>query len=73
MLACLHEFSSPPPLSNACHAGYNLIDLPTHQNQGWESGTFWPLEGFILNFRGKGDLLAVPVCSVRDCNLGQNR
>ena len=70
MLACLHEFSSPPPLSNACHVGYNLIDPPTHQNQGWESGTFWPLEGFILNFR---DLLAVPVYSVRDCNLGQNR
>lgn len=24
MLAWLHEFSSPPPLGNACHAGYNL-------------------------------------------------
>ena len=49
------------------------LEPPSHQNQWWESGTFWLLEGFILYLRGKGDLLAVPVYSVRDCNLGQNR
>ena len=33
--------------------GRNLSS-PQPPNQGWESGTFWPLHGFILDFREKG-------------------
>lgn len=78
MLACLHEFSSPPPLGNACHADYNLkIDRifrtpspPKLMTGKWHILVFGGLHPL---FQEKGDLLAVPVYSVRNCDLGQNR
>lgn len=63
---------------NACNAGYNpkidkIFRSPSPPKSRTENLHILALEGLILYFRGKGELLAVPVYSVRDCDLGQNR
>lgn len=63
---------------NACNAGYNpkidkIFRSPSPPKSRTENLHILALEGLILYFRGKGELLAVPVYSVCDCDLGQNR
>ena len=58
MLACLHEFSSPPALGNACHPGYNLKIDRIFSNPSWPKSRMGKRHilafgGLHPQFRGK--------------------